>query len=296
MADPCVTVITPVFNRPVHLARALESLVAQSYTDFECIVVDDASQDSPSDIVEQLDDRRFRFIRRETNGGPVAARMTGFRAARGDVIACLDSDNEFYPWTLERAVALLDANPGAGCVTGMYVYPDGFRTRVATGTRLVVPEEYRRISREGDSDCVGIVRAEVVAEWLKRRADYYSLEFHLVFWMALNYNQLYVDEPWGLYHTDANNRVTSRRDPREYLDPVKFAEDYRPLLGTESCLPLDEYLVDAWFLLRRAHRVEELAVVKAWMRERGLTNQRALRWALTTRVERRLRRHPVKIM
>jgi glycosyltransferase involved in cell wall biosynthesis len=288
--DVRVSVVTPVYNRPRELPRALRSLQSQTFTDFECLVVDDASDEGPEDIVGALNDDRFRVLRRTENGGCSAARTFGFRNVRGDIIATLDSDNEFYPWALERAVTLMDENPTAGCVTGLYVSPDGLRARVASGRRLVNPSEYRQSSTKGDTDRAGIVRRVVVDDWLKRRDDFRNLDFHLVFWTGLNFDQLYVDEPWGHYHTDAGNRMSTHKDPREYADPVKFVEEYRPLLGAEQCVPLDEYLNRSWFRLRRARRDAEAAIVEDWMRQRGLRRADAVRDMVAWRL--RLATHP----
>lgn len=290
MSDVRVSVVTPVYNRPRELPRALRSLQAQTFTDFECFVVDDASDEGPEEIVDSLNDYRFRVLRRTENGGCTAARTSGFRNVGGDIIATHDSDNEFYPWALDRAVTLIDQNPDVACVTGLYVNPDGLRARVSSGRRVMTPSEYRRGSTKGDTDRAEIVRRAVVDDWLERRDDFRNLDFHLWFWMALHHSQLYVDEPWKYYHTDASNRVTVHKDPREYADLVKFVEEHRPLLGAEPCVPLDEFLNRAWFQLRRARRKSETAIVEKWMEERGLHRSQAIREVIAWRLK--LARYP----
>ena len=286
MPDPQLTIITPVYDRPVQLARALRSLTVQTFTDFEVLVVDDASETSPSPVLDEISDARFRLLTRRVNGGPTAARQTGFAEVTGRFVALLDSDNEFYPWALARAMSLLEAHPGVDCVTGLYVTPAGLPMRVRGGSRLVTPEDYRRQSTKDHTDAVGVVRRVVVEEWRERRADFFGAEFHLFFWMSLHHLQLYVDEPWGVYNTDAETRVTTHVDDRHFSDAVKFVEEYRPLLGNSPCVPLDDWLSVQWFTLRRARRAAELAVVEDWMRERGVT----VRYALADAAARRLRR------
>jgi glycosyltransferase involved in cell wall biosynthesis len=97
------TVIVPTYGRPEFLADALASIVAQSFTDFECIVVDDASPEPAS----LPGDPRMRLIRRELNGGPPAARNTGIEAAQGTYVAFLDDDDV---WTPTRLADALDAH------------------------------------------------------------------------------------------------------------------------------------------------------------------------------------------
>ena len=105
---PKVSVILPTFNRADTILRAIESARAQSLQDWELIVVDDGSTDGTADILDGLDSRLV-LIRQENRGFTVA-RNTGIRAARGEYIAFLDSDDEFLPHHLELCVAFLDAH------------------------------------------------------------------------------------------------------------------------------------------------------------------------------------------
>lgn len=98
---PVVSVIVPTYNRPQLLARALQSVLRQSYTDFEIIVVDDGSVASVSGVVAGCEDPRIRLIRHERNRGLPATRNTGIRAARGQYIAFLDDDDLWHANKLE---------------------------------------------------------------------------------------------------------------------------------------------------------------------------------------------------
>ena len=285
MNAPCLTIVVPVFNRPTELRRALASLSAQTLADFECIVVDDASTESIESVVQEFDDR-FRYIRRDANGGCAAARLDGFRQCKDGYVTTLDSDNELYPWALDRAARLLDQHASADCVTGLYVFPDGLRNPVEGGQLLMKPVDYMISSNLGASDCQYVVRWHVVERWLTRRTDYFSLDAQIWFAMSLEFNQLYIDEPWGVYHMDGTDRITESPDVRKYSDPVKFVNQYRPELGTMPCRPLDEYLQRAWVTLWRAKRSAEANVVGAWMDERGVSR----RWTIIEFGSRMVRR------
>lgn len=104
--------VVPVFNRAATVGRCLESVQRQTFVDWECIVVDDGSEDGADLVaaVAALDDRRFRYLRRP-NGGGGAARNTGIEAATGTYVAFLDSDDEFLPEKL--ATFLQQARPDA---------------------------------------------------------------------------------------------------------------------------------------------------------------------------------------
>lgn len=98
MRKPLITVVIPTFNRAHSIKPTLQSLIAQTFNDFECIVVDDGSNDVEAleIVVQSLNDSRFQVLRR-INGGGGAARNTGIEAACGDWIAFLDSDDFFLP-------------------------------------------------------------------------------------------------------------------------------------------------------------------------------------------------------
>ncbi|NIA67641.1 glycosyltransferase family 2 protein [Pelagibius litoralis] len=104
--SPRVSVILPAYNAADCLAFALDSLLVQDLTDFEVLVVDDASQDQSIDIAASYaaNDSRIRLLRRENNGGAAAARNLGFRAARGKWLALLDADDTFAPDRLVHLV------------------------------------------------------------------------------------------------------------------------------------------------------------------------------------------------
>jgi len=94
---PNVSVIIPTRNRPALLARAIQSVRAQTYRDWELVVVDDASEEPVCDFVATLGDNRIRCFRLDISSGGGAARNAGIRAAKGTFIAFLDDDDEWVP-------------------------------------------------------------------------------------------------------------------------------------------------------------------------------------------------------
>ena len=95
---PCFSVIIPAYNRARFLPECLESVLAQTFTDWECIIVDDGSTDGTRELVAEYvrRDSRFRYHWQE-NAGASAARNAGIERARGEWIAFLDSDDWYYP-------------------------------------------------------------------------------------------------------------------------------------------------------------------------------------------------------
>jgi glycosyltransferase involved in cell wall biosynthesis len=119
-SNPRVTVFIPAFNREDYVCTAINSMLAQQYTDFEILVVDDGSTDRTPERVDAYADPRVRLVRSESNRGIPAARNRGLDEARGEYIALLDSDDVSYPERLGRQVDVLDRHPdlvqiGSGC-------------------------------------------------------------------------------------------------------------------------------------------------------------------------------------
>jgi glycosyltransferase involved in cell wall biosynthesis len=108
---PKVSVIIPTCNRAQFLRAAVESVLNQTFQDFEIIVVDDASSDETPQAARSFADGRVRYLRQEPKKGQGAARNAGIRAARGEYIALLDDDDEWLPTKLRKQVALLRALP-----------------------------------------------------------------------------------------------------------------------------------------------------------------------------------------
>lgn len=101
---PYVSVIIPTYNRVALLPRSINSVLAQTFKNFELIIVDDASTDATESIVREFDDPRIRYFRHENNSGGSAARNTGIAAARGELIAFQDSDDEWLPGKLWKQI------------------------------------------------------------------------------------------------------------------------------------------------------------------------------------------------
>lgn len=107
---PLVSVVLPTHNRSALLPRAIRSVLRQTYADFELIVVDDASSEDPTPIVDAFGDDRIRLIRHPANRGNAAARNTAIRSARGRFLAFLDDDDEWSPEKLELQVPVLESS------------------------------------------------------------------------------------------------------------------------------------------------------------------------------------------
>ena len=123
---PLVSVVIPTFERRALMCEAVASVLAQTFADFELIVVDDGSQDDTvGELAARFADSRLRVVRQE-NRGASAARNRGVAEARGEWLAFLDSDDTWLPPKLERQLQMLADHPEApACYTGEIWYRDG---------------------------------------------------------------------------------------------------------------------------------------------------------------------------
>ncbi|OHV07741.1 glycosyltransferase family 2 protein [Kushneria phosphatilytica] len=108
---PKVTVLIPVWNRERYLAAAIDSVLAQTFEDFELLIIDDGSTDRSLGIARSYADSRIRIVCNETNLGNTATRNRGLALARGQYLALLDSDDVAMPQRLAHQVAFLEAQP-----------------------------------------------------------------------------------------------------------------------------------------------------------------------------------------
>jgi glycosyltransferase involved in cell wall biosynthesis len=118
MASPRVSVIMCSYNVAQYMDEAIQSVVRQTFEDFELLIVDDGSKDATPEIGRTWEkrDRRVRYIQRPKNGGAGAAHNTGLYAARGEYLTFCDADDVHHEFRLAAHVALLDQAPDAGNV------------------------------------------------------------------------------------------------------------------------------------------------------------------------------------
>ncbi|MCE2470634.1 MAG: glycosyltransferase family 2 protein [Anaerolineae bacterium] len=115
---PLVSVIMPVYNGEKFLGAAIESILAQTFTDFELVIVDDGSTDGSAEIVLSFEaqDARVHFIQLAQNSGHGPALNAGLAVAKGEFIGCMDCDDISLPQRLEKQVAFLGSHPQIGAV------------------------------------------------------------------------------------------------------------------------------------------------------------------------------------
>lgn len=181
--EPVVSVIMPNYNGARFVKEAIESVLKQTFSDFELVVIDDCSKDESPEIIRGIAhrDSRIRLIESEQNRGVAETRNEGIRQARGKYIALLDNDDIWTPDKLERQMAL--AEKGADIVYCSYAFMDEQGTEIKKP--FVVPEktDFQAMLAVSVISCsTALIKAPLLKEHLFQ-PEYYHEDY--VLWMEL---------------------------------------------------------------------------------------------------------------
>jgi len=121
---PKISVIMPLYNAEQFVYKAIESILQQSYKDFELLIIDDCSTDDSLDIVSRIRDSRIKIVRNEKNKGISFSRNRGLALANGEYIALMDDDDITVPFRFDTQVNYLDVNRDIDVVGGRYCIID----------------------------------------------------------------------------------------------------------------------------------------------------------------------------
>jgi|WetSurMetagenome_2_1015567.scaffolds.fasta_scaffold95355_2 glycosyltransferase involved in cell wall biosynthesis len=232
-----VSVVIPLYNKERHIARAVESVLDQTYGDLELIVVDDGSTDASGAVAERIRDSRIRLIR-QRNVGLSAARNRGIAEARTDLIAFLDADDEWLPEHLETIRRLSKEYPECGAyatttstvdLLGKCTVPehDGIPAPPWEG---VIPNYFRSAtSYPVSASAVAIPRHVFDSVGLFPVGVVIGEDLDLWCRIALRYRFAFSTRVGAIYHKEADNRVlTSNLVLKEY----SFIKVVRDALST----------------------------------------------------------------
>ena len=134
-----VSIIMPSYNTGGFIKSSIESVIAQSYSNWELIIVDDCSTDNTDKVVEDyLSDNRIHYIKNDKNSGAAISRNRALREAKGKWIAFLDSDDLWEPKKLEKQIAFMQENGYAFSYTDYMIQLNGeWLPYIYTGPRVV---------------------------------------------------------------------------------------------------------------------------------------------------------------
>ena len=239
-----LSVVIPLYNKEKAIVKTIASVLNQTYTDFELIVVDDGSKDNSLLVVKAVDDPRVRVIHKK-NGGVSSARNRGIKEAKGEYVALLDGDDLWEPTFLEEQVKLIHDFPEAAmwgvsiafikygkCLKWQQGMGDGYRGYV---------ENYFGTSHN-DLFCSSsvMIRKEVfdVVGYFDERISS-SEDLDMWYRIILKYPVVFYDKVLVYYNQDAENRVAYDTDTRfpltkdikYYFDKFNDEFDHNPVFS-----------------------------------------------------------------
>ena len=260
------TVIIPLYNKAPYVRKALETVCAQTYRDYEIIVINDGSTDNSAIIAEEylngVEGISYKILSQQ-NAGVSAARNNGVAQASGDYIAFLDADDWWEPTYLERMAQLIEDYPEAGLYGMNYIYYKPGKTRVALKCKtgyINYPKEYyegsammiftssssmpKRVFEEMGGFPLGIKLGEDFLLWAKT---------------ALHYPVAFCEEPLAWYNNDVPVALRATRNLHHPNNHMLFRMDSIAF----SLSPLASNLKSDWQALLDKLRVNGL--LEYWM-------------------------------
>jgi len=234
---PKVSVIIPTHNRADFLESSIESVLSQTYNDFEVIVVDDNSCDHTHEVVKNFRDIRIRYILHLENKGPSAARNTAIAASKGDFIAFLDDDDEWMPHKLQKQILVLDKSLSNVC--GVYTN----RLVIDKANKKVVSTNLRSNKLHGNLLCQLVFQNPISTGSLLLKKNcldqvgyfdesmYYMEDRDLWIRLSMKWDFEYIDEPLTKIHLHSNKLSNNLRG--QIAGREKFLEKYHHLLSKD---------------------------------------------------------------
>ena len=276
-----VSVIIPLYNKTLYVTKALDSVLAQTFTDYECIIINDGSTDDSASVVQQWIQNkacsdRFRLINQQ-NAGVSEARNHGIDFSRGEYTAFLDADDWWSPTYLEKMISFAAEYPDAGVWASNYVYYKPGKTKNGVGAVYDCEEQvhheegwkgyinYPLSYHENVGQVVWtgatLTKRSVLHDVCLEKGEYFQkgicLGEDFLLWarIALRYRVAFINQPMAYYNNDVlpQWRLTRHlHDPKTHMlwnmDSIEISasnteqrEDWRHLFDRLRINGLLEY-------------------------------------------------------
>lgn len=277
------SVIIPLYNKAPYVRKTIESVLGQTFDDYELIIIDNGSTDGSSEIVAEFTDPRIQIVRLEENIGVSNARNKGVELSTAPYITFLDADDWWEPTFLEEMAGLIERHPNAGIYgTGYYIVKNSKKRVAPVGVEEGFTEgEINYCNVYAKTLCmpltsITVAMSRTIFDEMGGFKPYLKLgeDFDLWIRIALKHKVVFLNKPLSSYNQDVD--VTYRgthhlRNPKEhmlwnlgYLEPEeKVNPDYKQLIDNLRTYGLLPYLLTKQY---RSDARQELAKVN-WERQ-----------------------------
>lgn len=249
--NPLISVIIPTFNRASTIGRTIDSLLNQTYQNFEIVIVDDGSVDDTFKILSKYNDNRIRVIKHEHNKGVTAAKNTGLNNIHGEWFTILDSDDEIVTQALELMINLpLQLDPAITAVTCNCIDSS---TGKFSGSGLDFDQyaDFRTIVTRCQGEFWGITKTSLLRNdrFNEKLGGFESILWYKIYERSKRY---YIHQALRIYHTTGTDRISLNVSPKkksndyqalsEETNYLKLLEEYKPDFLAKGCLEAVIYL------------------------------------------------------
>ena len=254
--NPRVSVVIPTYNRAKLLPRSAQSVLNQSFTDLELIIVDDGSSDNTREVMQGLaeSDPRVRLVSHQMNRGQPAAFNTGIRLSRGEYIAFNDDDDEWLPGKLAGQVKLMDESPPhVGAVYCWMDVVDSYDNQVSYSVRWVHEGDVSKRCLEVDQpgpQTVLLIRSEAVRKTMFDESLVVGNDNDFNVRLSLKYHYRMLPKLGVLMWTNHG----SQRMTDDFNGKIGYyhyhMDTYRPYLNSQSIASLYAQLGYNYYVLK----------------------------------------------
>lgn len=217
-----VSIVMPAYNGEKSLSRAINSLIDQTYQNWECIIINDGSTDNTLEVIKEscLRDARIKYVSFNQNKGRAKARQVGLEMAQGDYLAMLDCDDFYHPQKIKYQLEIMDKYPDIVLVSsGMYSFGEKFTFIVKRGSGNNEVFFY-----DGVTPLKGVTHAPSLIKMSVAKACQYDLDLaygeDIDFLEKCLYRQNYLSSNSNLYYYSEFDSITFSKIRKGYLDLV----------------------------------------------------------------------------
>lgn len=255
ITEPIISVIMTVYNSEKYISEAVNSVLNQTFKDFEFIIVNDASTDTTLDILKQFDDERIILLENNENKGTVFSANRAIRIAKGKYIARVDSDDVFLPEKLEKQFNYLEQNNNVSIVGCQAIIIDETGNEIKqnkwpVGFNNVLFEAFTNVSPVGNP--MVLIRKSDLLEVGKYR-DFFPAE-DLDLWLRFILKGKVIDnlpDTLFLYRRHGSQGTKEKKDRMLKSREVIFNEFYKNAIVKKHNIAIDDELLNRYANFRR---------------------------------------------
>ena len=244
---PLFSIVIPLYNKEKEIAGTMDSVLTQTFEDYEVIIVDDGSTDRSHDIVSAYRDPRIRIIQKE-NEGVSSARNRALEEAQGEFVAFLDADDRWAPEYLAVIEGIIRDTPEAKFIASAYYRQSATRITKKTvpgpARMIIIPDLLKYYAKrhsiiQTSSVCI---KRDVFGETGNFSDEIPGQDIDMWIKVSLKYDIYYYTGVLNYYNAGANNRICDSRYPKDIFHHMRYLEKNYDSIPREKRGHIRKYL------------------------------------------------------